>query len=130
MGSATTPSHVHPTTAPLNSPAPCLRRSVAELVADAESFFSSMGSRRHGMVTGAPCLETYPLPTGCGDRCNTFCSWPLPRSGMTSLQGRAKGVMECWYTSAERQPGERRKTVSIGPVLPDEELFAPAGLIQ
>lgn len=54
----------------------------------------------------------------------------LPRSGMTSLQGRAKGVMECWYTSAERQPGEREKIVSTGPVLPDEELFAPAGLIQ
>lgn len=49
---------------------------------------------------------------------------------MTSLQGRAKGVMECWYTSAERQPGERGKMVSTGPVLPDEKLFSPAGLIQ
>lgn len=28
----------------------------------------------------------------------TPCCWPwlLPRSGMTSLQGRAKGMMECW----------------------------------
>lgn len=41
---------------------------------------------------------------------------------MTSLQGRAKGVMECWYTSAERQPGERGKMVSIGSVLPDERI--------
>lgn len=31
---------------------------MAELVADTVSFFSSMGSRRHGMVTAAPCLET------------------------------------------------------------------------
>lgn len=65
MESSSIPSQIHPTTTSLNSPAPCLRRSVAELVADTESFFSSMGSRRHGMVTGAPCLETYPLPAGC-----------------------------------------------------------------
>lgn len=87
---------------------------MAELVADAASFFSSMGSRRHGMVTAAPCLETYPVPTGCGGGCNPFWSWLLPRSGMTSLQGRAKGMMECWYTRAERQPGERGETVSAG----------------
>lgn len=93
---------------------------MAELVADTESFFSSMGSRRQGMVTRAPCLETYPLlPAGCGDRRNALRSWLLPLSGMTSLQGRAKGVMECWYTSAERQPGERGKRVSVEPVLPD-----------
>uniref|UniRef100_A0A0E9RKV8 Uncharacterized protein n=1 Tax=Anguilla anguilla TaxID=7936 RepID=A0A0E9RKV8_ANGAN len=23
---------------------------------------------------------------------------------MTSLHGRARGVMECWYTSADRHP--------------------------
>lgn len=28
------------------------------------------------------------------------------------MQGRAKGMMECWYTSAERQPGERGYMVS------------------
>lgn len=78
-----------------------------ELVADVVSFFSSMGSRRHGIVTAAPCLETYPILIGCGGRCNPFWSWLLPRSGMTSLQGKAKGMMECWYTRAERQPGER-----------------------
>lgn len=33
---------------------------------------------------------------------------------MTSLQGRARGMMECWYTSAERQPGEGGKMVSTG----------------
>ena len=33
---------------------------------------------------------------------------------MTSLQGRAKGMMECWYTRAERQPGERGEMVSTG----------------
>ena len=85
---------------------------MAELVADAVSFFSSMGSRRHGMVTAAPCLETH--PADCWGRCTPFWSWLLPRSGMTSLQGRAKGMMECWYTRAERQPGERGEMVSAG----------------
>lgn len=85
-----------------------------ELVADVVSFFSSMGSRRHGIVTAAPCLETYPILIGCGGRCNPFWSWLLPRSGMTSLQGKAKGMMECWYTRAERQPGERGEMISIG----------------
>lgn len=87
---------------------------MAELVADALSFFSSMGSRRHGMVTAAPCLETYPVPTGCGGGWTPIWPWLLPRSGMTSLQGRAKGMMECWYTRAERQPGKRREIVIAG----------------
>lgn len=44
--SATALGHSTPVAALLYSPAPCLRRSVAELVVDATSFFSSMGSRR------------------------------------------------------------------------------------
>lgn len=91
MESSSIPSQVHLTTTPLNSPAPCLRRSVAELVADAESFFSSMGSRRHGMVTGAPCLETYPLPAGCEDRCNALTS---VRNDQLAGQGQGRdGVL-------------------------------------
>ena len=27
------------------------------------------------------------------------------RSGRVSRQGRARAVMECWYTSADREPG-------------------------
>lgn len=87
---------------------------MAELVADVLSFFSSMGSRRHGTVTAAPCLEIHPIPAGCWGGYIPFWSWLLPRSGMTSLQGRAKGMMECWYTRAERQPGERGAMVSAG----------------
>lgn len=31
----------------------------------------------------------------------------LPLSGMMSLQGRAKGVIECWQTSAVKLPGRQ-----------------------
>lgn len=36
----------------------------------------------------------------------------LPRSGITSLQGKARGMMECWYTRADRQPGERTGNIT------------------
>lgn len=32
------------------------------------------------------------------------CVKRLPLSGMMSLQGRAKGVIECWQTSAVKLP--------------------------
>lgn len=54
VGSATAPGCIRLTAASLYSPAPCLRRSVAELVADAASFFSSMGSRRDGTLLLLP----------------------------------------------------------------------------
>lgn len=80
---------------------------MAELVADTVSFFSSMGSRRYGVLLLLPAWKPILSQAGCGGRCTPFWPWLLPRSGMTSLQGRAKGMMECWYTRAERQPGER-----------------------
>jgi len=61
LGSATAPGHSPPVAAPLYSPAPCLRRSVAELVVDAASFFSSMGSRRDGTWLLPPAWK----PTRC-----------------------------------------------------------------
>lgn len=60
VGSATSPGRVRLAAASLYSPAPCLRRSVAELLADAASFFSSMGSRRDGTLLLLPAWK----PTG------------------------------------------------------------------
>lgn len=31
----------------------------------------------------------------------------LPFCGMTSLQGRARAMMECWHTKAERLPARK-----------------------
>lgn len=44
--------------------------------------------------------------TGCLMHVSSCCS---PLSGRMSLQGRARGVMECWHTRAVRLPG-RKKT--------------------
>lgn len=85
---------------------------MAELVVDMVSFFSSMGSRRHEMLLLLPAWKPTLSQAVCGGRCKSIWPWVLPRSGMTSLQGRAKGMMECWYTRAERQPGEREEMFS------------------
>jgi len=37
--------------------------------------------------------------------------WPL--SGIRSTQGRDTGVMECWYTKADREPGRKERIIII-----------------
>lgn len=37
-----------------------------------------------------------------------------PRSGKMSLQGRAKGVIECWQTSAVKLPEKQYNEFPIG----------------
>lgn len=84
--------------------------------------YSTQDGDERGTPPGLAPLRRYspepgnPIPSSREARCPTAPFWPwlLPRSGMTSLQGRAKGMMECWYTSAERQPGERGEMVSAG----------------
>lgn len=36
----------------------------------------------------------------------------LPFCGMVSLQGRARAMIECWHTKAERLPARRQKALS------------------
>lgn len=60
------PGPYSPCSSPLYSPAPCLRRSVAELLADAVSFFSSMGSRRDRVLLLLPAWKPAPSPQAVG----------------------------------------------------------------
>lgn len=104
-------------------PAPCLSNSAAELVTDCEvvSTTSSRGSlsgkqrnqintmaiwqlRSHSHKPSITCIVKWSLLLGVG------C---LPLSGKMSLQGRAKGVIECWQTSAVKLPEKQCNEFSI-----------------
>ena len=52
----------------------------------------------------------------------------IPLSGMSSLQGKAKGVMECWHTKAVRLPAEcERRQRLAGPCRWCRSAGRPAG---
>lgn len=90
-------------------PAPCFRSSTTGSVGVASSSASSFGSvsdkvdeRRDNYVRKQFCSTDYNKKTAFWHSSVSPGSWPLV--GIISLQGRASGVIECWYTRAERQP--------------------------
>lgn len=98
-------------------PAPCLSSSAAELVTDWDMFSttSSRGSKKKkkvGVKNRHSHLKTSHIIFKQNQVWARVCVCVfLPLSGMMSLQGRAKGVIECWQTSAVKLPVKQQQWV-------------------
>lgn len=89
-------------------PAPCFSRSASGFTV-ATSAAPSMRSANQSQSTSAMRRHVGPDRRRCYATVQTFtCTCRhRPAVGMSSLQGRASGVMACWYTKADRQPGRQ-----------------------
>lgn len=97
-----------------DSPAPCFNKSMVELVGVASSKASSFGSVhkkvRHEDKKDSQWLRKINKNGIYWEEVSTtgHRNWVTivfsPLVGIISLHGRARGVMACWYTRADRHP--------------------------